>query len=126
MNDIAHTNTIVGIGTTLHKLKINGEDIYLPCLSYHLPSADVRLFSRHTYLTLYGGHSAVFRDRVQLFIDSLWIDVAIDRESLNVLMVYDCWVEHGPHIRSALPQYETMVDFLGGWSSAYFQKYNIA
>ena len=60
VNNIARTNTIVGIGTTLHKFKINGEDIYLPCLSNHLPSVDVRLFSPQTYHTLYGGHSAVF------------------------------------------------------------------
>ncbi len=127
MNDIAHTNTIIDIGATLHKFKINGEDIYLPCLSYHLPSVDVRLFSPQTFYTLYGGHSAVFGDRVQMFIDSLWIDLVIDRESSNVPMVYDCWVspqemkEHGPHIESALLQYERKVDFLGGWSSMDFR-----
>ena len=63
---IAHTNTLAGIGTMLHELKTNGEDIYLLCLSYHLPSADARLFSPQTFHTLYGGHSAVFGDSVQV------------------------------------------------------------
>ena len=55
-----------------------------------------------------------------MFIDSLQIDVVVDRESLNVPMVHDCWVspqemkEHGSCIRPALPQYERKVDFLGG------------
>jgi hypothetical protein len=38
---IARTNTVIGIGTTLHKFKIDGNDIFLPCLSYHLPSAEI-------------------------------------------------------------------------------------
>ncbi len=59
VKDIARTNTVIGIGTTLHKFKIDGNDIFLPCLSYHLPSAEIRLFSPQTYHTLYGGHSTV-------------------------------------------------------------------
>ena len=50
VNDIARTNIVVGIGTTLHKFNMNGEAVYLPCLSYHLPSAEVRLFSPQTYV----------------------------------------------------------------------------
>jgi hypothetical protein len=34
--------------------------------------------------------------------------------------------EHGPHTRSALPQYKHMVDFLGGWSSEHYQKWKMA
>ena len=120
VNDIARTNTVIGIGTTLHKFKVDGEDIFMACLSYHLPSADERLFSPQTFHTLYGGHSAVFGDSVQMFIDSLQINISIDKEFSNFPMVHDCWVspqemkEHGSCIKSALPQYERMVDFLGG------------
>ena len=126
VNDIARTNTVIGIGTTLHKFKVDGEDIFMACLSYHLPLADVRLFSPQTFHTLYGGHSTVFGDKVEMFIESLCIGVGINRETSNVSMVFDCWVspeemrEHGPKIRSALPQYKRRVDFLGGWSSALF------
>ena len=51
-----------------------------------------------------------------------------DRDGSEVPMVKDCHVTaeeikiHGPHIRSALPQYERMVDFISGWSSANYQK----
>ena len=86
VNDIARTNTVIGIGTTLHKFKVDGEDIFLACLSYHLPSADVRLFSPQTFHTLYGGHSTVQGDRVDMFIDSLRVGVGIDREASNVPM----------------------------------------
>ena len=104
VNDIARTNTVIGIGTTLHKFKVDGEDIFMACLSYHLPSADVRLFSPQTHHTLYGGHSTVFGDKVEMFIESLHVGVGINRETSNVPMVFDCWVspeemrEHGPKI----------------------------
>eukprot|EP00956_Cyclotella_meneghiniana_P000566 scaffold631_cov49-Cyclotella_meneghiniana.AAC.3 len=62
VNDIARTNMVVGIGTTLHKFLVDGNELFLPCLSYHLPTADVRLFSPQTYHTIYGGHSVVTGD----------------------------------------------------------------
>ena len=132
VNDIARTNTIIGIMTTLHKFKINSEDIFLVCFPYHLPSTNMRLFSPQTFCTLHGGHSAVFGDKVEMFINLLHVGAGINSEALNVPMVHNCWVspeemnEHGSCIRSALPQYERMVDFLGGWSSAHFRAWNIA
>ena len=88
MNDIARTNIVIGIGTTLHKFKWNEEDVYLPCLSYHLPSAEIRLFSPQTYHTLYGGHSVVFGDRVVKLIDKISITIPINGEMGNVPMFY--------------------------------------
>ena len=82
VRDIAPENTVVGIGTTLHRFKIDGEDIFLPCLSYHLPSAEVCLFSPQTYHTLYSGHSMVGGNQVDMFIDisrSLWILIEMDQ-----------------------------------------------
>jgi hypothetical protein len=64
VRDIARSNTVIGVGTTLHKLKIDKNSIFLPCLSYHLPSAEVRLFSPQTCHALYGGHSIVPCDKV--------------------------------------------------------------
>ena len=132
VNDIARTNIVCGIGTTLHKFRINGEVIFIPCLSYHLPEADVRLFSPQTYHTIYGGHSAVFGQRVEMFIDNLKIGIDIDGSGSNVPMVYDCACSHeeikthGPHIRSALPAYERKVDFLGGWSAKHYVEWQLA
>ena len=42
VNDIARTNMVVGIGTTLPKFIVDGDPVYLPCLSYHLPTAETR------------------------------------------------------------------------------------
>jgi hypothetical protein len=132
VKDISRENTVIGVGTTLHKFKIGGEDVFLPCLSYHLPTAEVRLFSPQTYHTLYGGHSTVADDQIEMFIDHLRVKVDIDRNGSNVPMVFNASVSseemklHGPHIRSALPQYERMVDFLGGWSSEHYQRWKVA
>ena len=122
VNDIARTNMVVGIGTTLHKFKINDDKLFLLCLSYHLPTADVRLFSPQTYHTIYGGHSVVTGDMAKMFIDSLQIEVEIDHEGSNVPMVHGCSVspkemeEHRPHIRSALPLFQRKVDALSSWN----------
>ena len=76
----------------------------MACLSYHLPFADMRLFSPQTFHTLYGGHSTVFGDKGKMFIESLCVGVGINRETSNLPMVFDCWVlpeemrEHGPKI----------------------------
>jgi hypothetical protein len=65
--------------------KLMEKTIFLPYLSYHLPSTEVRLFCPQTYHTLYGGHRAVFGDKVDLFIDHLRIMVDIDRDALMFL-----------------------------------------
>jgi hypothetical protein len=41
--DIDVRDVTKGIGTTLHKFVDDaGNDVYLPCVSYHLPTTDVR------------------------------------------------------------------------------------
>ena len=132
VRNIAHENMIVGVCATLHKFQIDGEDIFLPCLSYHSSSAEVRLFSLQTYHTLYCGHTVVGGDKVETFLDHLKIGVGIDQERSNLPMVHNCAVsaqemkEHGPHIRSALPQYKRQVDFLGGWSDEHFKRWKLS
>ena len=64
----------------------------MACLSYHLPLADVRLFSPQTFHTLYGGHSTVFGDTVEMLIESLHVGVGINREMSNVPIVFGYWV----------------------------------
>ncbi len=104
VQDIACENTVVSIGTTLHRFKIDGEDFFLPCLSYHLPSAEVHLFSPQTYHTLYDGHITVWGNEVDMFIDHLKVSVDIDQDGSNVPMINDCSVsaeqmrEYRPHI----------------------------
>ena len=50
VRDVTKVNKVIGIGTTLHKFVDGaGNDVYLPGVSYHLPSTDVRLFSPQVY-----------------------------------------------------------------------------
>ena len=65
VKDVTKINNVVGLGTTLHKLKNDkGKDVFLPCVSYHLPQTDVQLFSPQTYHQMHGGHSYVSGDAV--------------------------------------------------------------
>ncbi len=63
--NITKVNKVVGIGTPLHKfMDNNGNHVYLPCVSYHLPTTDVQLFSPQIYHQLHGDHSVVNGDEV--------------------------------------------------------------
>ena len=84
VKDISKTNIVIGIGTMLNRFYMDGEPVFLPCLSYHLPLTEVRLFSPQVYHTLYGGHSTVSGDHVTKFIDNMEIRITIDREGSNV------------------------------------------
>jgi hypothetical protein len=45
VQDVTKVNKVIGIGTTIHKFTdINGNPVFLPCVSYHLPQMDIRLF----------------------------------------------------------------------------------
>ena len=69
VRDVTKVNKVIGIGTTLHKFVDDaGNNIFLPCVSYHLPSTDVRLFSPQVYHQLYGGDSIVNGDKVVMRI----------------------------------------------------------
>ena len=94
VNDIARTNMVIGMGTTLHKFELDGKPLYLPCLSYHLPSAEIRLFSPQTYHMIYGGHSVVQGDKVTKYIDMLKVEIGINKEQSNVPTVFNPFL-HG-------------------------------
>jgi hypothetical protein len=110
---------VIGMGTTLHKFSIKGEPIWLPCLSYHLPNAEVRLFSPQTYHTLYGGKRDVFGDRIEMNNRNKTITVPIVREGANVPIINNSAVSTsemqkiGPHVRSALSHIERKINFMG-------------
>ena len=58
VKDVTKINRVIGIGTTLHKFKNDKcKDVFLPCVSYHLPTIDVRIFSPQTYHQMHGGKS---------------------------------------------------------------------
>ena len=137
MKDISKTNTVIGIGTTLHKYSVDGKTYWLPCLSYHLPSADIRLFSPQVYHTLYGGNSTVEGDHTMMHIGDMNtglradVRVAIDRQGPNVPMIFNVSVTAdemeriSPHINSALPRMERHTDFLGSYSKEHFADWSM-
>jgi len=133
VNDIKEENTVIGIGTTLHKFTLTcGSPIWLPCLSYHLPTAKIRLFSPQTYHTLYHGHSQVTGNRVTMHVDNHVIDIPIERDGANVPIVENTYVspeekaEIGPKVKSALPQVDRKIDFFSGFGLSMFTDCNMA
>jgi hypothetical protein len=114
VRDVTKVNKVVGIGTTLHKFVDSvGNAVYLPCVSYHLPSTDVRLFSPQVYHQLHGGHSVGTADDVTMNIRGgnskpITITIPIDRDGTNLPVVRNSFVsekvkrKHASKFRSAL------------------------
>ena len=95
VRDVTKANKVVGIGTTLHKfVDDKGMDVFLPCVAYHLPTTDVRLFSPQIYHQLHGGHSIVDGDKVVLKLGGRrpHITIPIERGSTNLPCVYNSFV----------------------------------
>ncbi len=104
---------MVGIGTTIHKFvdNKNGNHVYLPCVSYHLPTTDVRLFSPQIYHQLHSEHSVVNGNEVVMKFQKkgALISIPIDRDATNLPVVHNSFVsekvkrEHASKFQSALP-----------------------
>ena len=97
VRNVMKVNKVIGIGTTLHKFVDGlGNDVYLPCVSYHLPLTDVWLFSPQVYHQIYGGHSIVNGDEVITRIcydnDLINIAIPIDKGGTNLPIVRNLFV----------------------------------
>jgi hypothetical protein len=121
VRDVTKVNRVVGIGTTIHKFTdVNGNPVYLPCISYHLPKTDVRLFSPQTYHQMHGGYSKVYGQSIQMKLRTLSIHIDIVREHANLPIVHDSFVSEkakrglAPLMRSGLCQTRlSVLDFFG-------------
>jgi hypothetical protein len=109
--DITKVNKVVGIGTRLHKLVDKyGNHVYLPCVSYHLSSMDVRLFSPQIYHQLHGGHSVVNGNEVVMKFckEGALISIPIDKNATNLPIMHNSFMskkvkrEHASKFWSAL------------------------
>ena len=50
VKDVTKMNYVVGIGTVIYKFQNDKDkDLFLPSIAYHLPTADLQLFSLQTY-----------------------------------------------------------------------------
>ena len=121
VRDVTKVNRVVGIGTTIHKfMDTNGNPVYLPCVSYHLPQTDVRLFSPQTYHQMHGGYSEVYGQSIQMKLRTSSIHIDIIREHANLPIVHDSFVSEkakrglAPLMRSGLCQARlSALDFFG-------------
>ena len=113
VRDVTKVNKVIGVGTTLHKfVDVAGNNVYLPCVSYHLPSTGIRLFSPQVYHQIYGGHSMVNGDEVVMRVCEegrpITIAIPIDRDGTNLPVVRNSFVskkikkKHAHRFRSAL------------------------
>ena len=117
--DVTKINHVIGIGTKLHKFKNDkGKDVLLPCVSYHLPTTYVRLFSPQTYHQMHGGNSSLSGDCVEMNSKENIIVIPIRRELANLPIVFNSFVsskdkkEFGPQIRSEMAYSNlTMIEF---------------
>ena len=101
VRDVTRVNNVIGIGTTLHKFSdTKGFPVYLPCVSYHLPQTDVRLFSPQTYHQMHGGYSEVYSDCIKMLLKTSEIQIQIVREKHNLPVVFDSYVS--PKVKKTL------------------------
>ena len=84
---------IVGTGTALHKfIESNGQDIFLPFISYHFTQTGVRLFSPQTYHQTHGGHSVVHGNQVTMHLPLHRIHIPVDCGGTNLSVVHNSFV----------------------------------
>jgi hypothetical protein len=124
VRDVTKAKKVVGIGTTLHRfVDDNGKDVYLPCVSYHLPTTDVRLFLPQIYHQLHGGSSTVDGVNVCMRLSGRRpnITIPIACGESNLPCVFNSFVsekvkrEYASKMRSALKASRlfTALDFFG-------------
>ena len=121
VQDVTKVNRVIGIGTTLHKITdTDGNLVFLPCISYHLPQTDVCLFSPQTYHQMHGGYSEVYAESIQMKLRTSTISITIEQGLTNLPIVHVSFVSEkakrglGPLMRSGLCQTRiSALDFFG-------------
>ena len=122
VRDVTKVNKVIGIGTTLHKFTdTDGKPVFIPCVSYHLPQTDVRLFSPQTYHQMHGGYSEVYAESIQMKLRTSTISITIEQGLTNLPVVHDSFVSEkakrglGPLMRSGLCRTRiSVLDCFGG------------
>jgi hypothetical protein len=93
VRDVTKVNKVSGIGTAIQKfMDINGNPVFLHCVSYHLPQTDIRLFSPQTYHQMHGGYSEVYGQSITMKLRTSSFHIGIIRDQANLLVVHDSFV----------------------------------
>ena len=127
VKDVTKINHMIGIGTMFHNFKNDkGKDVFIPCVSYHLPTTHVRLFSPRTYHQMHGCNSYLCGDCLEMNMKDNRIFIPIHCELVNLPIVYNSFVsakykkEVGQHIRSEMVYSNiTSLDFFGDLQTSY-------
>ena len=78
---LTKVNKVIGIVTTMQKSKNSkGDDVYLPCVSYHIPMAYINLCITKNYHHMHSGNSSVYDDRVETNLSRHKLVMPIDRK----------------------------------------------
>ncbi|KAL7465136.1 hypothetical protein ACHAXS_005462, partial [Conticribra weissflogii] len=113
VKDVTKVNKVIGVGTAIFKFKnASGHDIFLPCIAYHLPTADIRLFSPQTYHQMHGGRSEIDADQVIMKLCQETIIIPIERGGCNLSIIYDAAVTEQKQ-RAIGIQYKTKLAMSG-------------
>ncbi|KAL7465924.1 hypothetical protein ACHAXS_006229 [Conticribra weissflogii] len=132
VQDISKTNTVIGIGTVMWRFKAtNGDELYIPFLCYHLPTADIRLLSPQTYHQLHGGKSELINNGTLVSmtlarqgpnLPQHYVEIPIDIKQTNLPIVFGVSCtdverqEIGIHLRSCLMKHR--LDFGDSYAQA--------
>ncbi len=76
-------NAVLGVGTIMWKLlSMEGQDVFIPALAYHMENCDIQLFSPQSYLHVHGGHAHITGKNAHMTLpDGIIIDLPIDNDS---------------------------------------------
>ena len=90
VRDVTKMNYVIGFGTVIYKFKNDkGEDVFLPCIAYHLPTADICLFCPQAYHQMHDYYSTINSKRVIKLLKENNIVIPIDSGPSNLPMVWD-------------------------------------
>ena len=90
-----------------------GRTIFVPCISYHLPTTDICLFSPQAHHQIWKPSESHLTDDGSLlrFVDrGTTIEIPIDRAAGNLPLLYNCSTtagekrRHGPSVLESLPR----------------------
>ena len=106
---VTKVNQVIGIGTTIKTfVYTNGTTCYFPCVSYHITSTDVRLFSLQTYHQTHGGYYSVHVNQVMINLKDHEIKITTNSKNSNITVITDYFViikekeKYVPQFKSAL------------------------
>ena len=78
---ISKVNKVIGIGTTIQNINNSKrDDVYLLCLMYHLPKAEISLFSPQTYYEMHGENRRIYSEIVEMNLSGHEVVIILEKK----------------------------------------------